>query len=129
MFIKELDETINNVKSKQDIIILGDMNIDTLTQNNKTIKYLEMLLSNGLHCIVNESTREDVSRKTSTYIDHVHVRTNKTNAKTHATVVRTTISDHYSIFCCICKKNEEIEEQLNQSSETKMIRSAQVNSN
>lgn len=74
-FIIELDQTLNKINNKHDIIVTGDMNIDILMQNITTTKYTEMLSSNGLQCIINGSTREDIKKKTNTCIDHVHVRT------------------------------------------------------
>lgn len=68
-FINELDTFINNIKKKQNILLVGDVNIDLLRENSTTTTYLNMLTSNGLQCMVNESTREDVKRNTRTCID------------------------------------------------------------
>lgn len=67
MFIKELDEIINNIKKKQNIILVGNINIDILREN-ATTTYLNMLTSYGLQCMINESTRDDIAKKTNTCI-------------------------------------------------------------
>lgn len=100
-FVTELDTIINNVHEKQQLIIVGDMNVDILKENITTTKYLDMLMSNGLHCLVNETTREDDNNNTQTCIDHLFVRNRVSQTQPHAAVVATTISDHYSLFACM----------------------------
>lgn len=125
-FVIELDKTINTVKNKQDIIIIGDMNINILNQNITTTKYKEMISSNGLHCVINEITREDLIKRSSSCIDHMHVRHNKINTQTYATVIKSNISDHYAIFCCT--KNEREEQNVNQGTKTIHRQGADLNS-
>lgn len=120
-FITELDTVVNNIKKKQEIVIVGDMNIDIKTDNITTTTYLDMILSNGMQSMVKESTRVDVNKNTSTCIDHVFIKNNQANSHANATIIRTTISDHYSIFCCIQK------EQKNQGSETRITQGPQYN--
>lgn len=111
-FIIELDKTINTINKKQDLIIIGDININILTENITTTKYIEMISSNGLECIIKEITREDVTKRTYSCIDHLHTRNNKPNTQTCAAVVKTNISDHYALFCCIQDaKDQEIQNQ------------------
>lgn len=105
-FLEELETCINNINKKQELIIVGDMNIDINTKSTTATNYLDMLSSNGLHCMVTETTREDVSNKKSTCIDHFFLRYNKSNVKAHAVVVTTTISDHYALFGCIDRDNK-----------------------
>lgn len=100
-FVAELDTIINNLQKKQDVIIAGDMNVDILKENITTTKYLDMLMSNGLHSLVNETTREDDNNNTQTCIDHLFVRTSHRRTQPYAAVVTTTISDHYSLFACM----------------------------
>lgn len=61
-FIKELDTLINTVNKHKNAIVVGDMNIDLLTENQFKTHYLDMLASNGMQCIINECTREDINR-------------------------------------------------------------------
>lgn len=104
-FIEELDQCINNINKKRDVIIVGDINIDIKKQNAITTKYLNTLSSNGLQCMVTETTREDVNINSSTCIDHLFVRSNQRRSNTHADVITTTISDHYALFGCV--ENED----------------------
>lgn len=105
LFMKELEEIINNVKRKQNIILLGDINIDILRENTTTTTYLNMLMSQGLQCMINQSTRDDIARKTNSCIDHIFLRNNN-KTKAIATIVTTNISDHYSLYCCVKEEKE-----------------------
>lgn len=127
-FIIELDKLINNIKNKQDIIIIGDINIDILKQNITTNKYTEMLSSNGLQSLINESTREDINKKTSTCIDHLYTRSKNTTTQTHASIVRTSISDHYALFCCLQEVKEKQNKQ-SQGEETTQNQGTNLNNN
>lgn len=64
--------------------------------------------------MVNECTREDIKRNTKTCIDHLFLKTNITKTtQAQASIVMTTISDHYSLFCCINKEeNSQVKENL-----------------
>lgn len=95
-FTNELDQAISNINKRNQTIIIGDMNVDLKKTNTTTTKYLGMLSSYGLQCMVTDTTREDDNNKTSTCIDHLFIRCNRTHA--HAAVVTTTISDHYTVF-------------------------------
>lgn len=56
-FINELDVIVNKIKSKQDVILVGDINIDILRENTTTTtNYLNMLMSNGYQCIYQITT-------------------------------------------------------------------------
>lgn len=93
-FLAEIDTTINSIKKKRELIIIGDMNIDILKLNNVTIKYIDMILSYGLQCVIKEVTREDINKNTRTCIDHMFIRNNKQPTHLQAAVIKTTISDH-----------------------------------
>lgn len=112
-FIKELETVIKTIKRKQNIILVGDINIDILRENLTTKTYLNMIMSYGLQCMVNQCTRVDITKKTKTCIDHMFLRNNKqTNAT--AAIITTSISDHFSLFCCIKEDiNKQSKETLN----------------
>lgn len=105
-FTEELDQCINNANKKREIILVGDTNIDILKNNGVTTKYLDMLSSNGLQCMVTATTREDVKNNTNTCIDHMFIRSNKTNA--HSAVITSTISDHFALFGCLEEGSKKI---------------------
>ncbi|KAM7351867.1 uncharacterized protein ACRADG_004579 [Cochliomyia hominivorax] len=77
------------------------MNINIKKENKTTTTYLDMLSSNGMQCLINESTREDVTKKTSSCMDHLFVKINESNTQAHASIIATTISDHYTLFCSL----------------------------
>lgn len=97
-FIKELEIIISKINNKQEIIIVGDINIDINKQNKTTATYLDMLTSNGMQPMINECTREDPNKNTRTCIDHLFAKCNNTND--NAKIITTTISDHYALFFC-----------------------------
>lgn len=113
-FLEEIETTITKIKSKQEIIIVGDVNIDIKKKNKTTTTYLDLLYSRGMRSMINESTREDLNQNTSTCIDHLFMKCNESNTLSHACIIATTISDHYSIFFCLSKqKNNQCREKFN----------------
>ncbi|TMW48879.1 hypothetical protein DOY81_006043 [Sarcophaga bullata] len=58
-FIEELNITINKINNKQEIMVVGDINIDILRGNNTTTNCLNVIMSNGLQCMIQEITREE----------------------------------------------------------------------
>ena len=49
--IERLDEVLESFQSLMPVIIMGDMNIDTLKRNNASSKYLSAIESNGFEII------------------------------------------------------------------------------
>lgn len=82
-----------------------------------------MLLSNGMQCIIKESTREDINKNTSTCIDHIFIRTKNINTNTHASIITSNISDHYALTLSLSE--QEIEER--KRAQSKQICSYKVN--
>lgn len=95
-FIKELDNCINNINKRQDIILTGDMNLDIISNNMSSKNYLDMCACNGLECAVSGITRECERNGSRTCIDHLFIRHNSRN-NIKSAIIATTISDHYSI--------------------------------
>lgn len=112
-FLIELEQITKKIKNKCEMIIIGDMNIDLNKLNLTTTKYLEMLSSYGLECMITESTR-DIKENTSTCIHHLFMRCSQ-KTQINAWIVATTTSDHYSIFCSV---NKEISQRKQTSEET-----------
>uniref|UniRef100_A0A8D9EZR2 Endonuclease/exonuclease/phosphatase domain-containing protein n=1 Tax=Cacopsylla melanoneura TaxID=428564 RepID=A0A8D9EZR2_9HEMI len=100
-FIEELKKWIchEDIKNKE-IIIVGDININTLDDNSDTQAYIETLSSNGIMNTINKITREEIlnNRLTTSCIDHINVRT---QCSFTAAVIQEKISDHYFIFAKI----------------------------
>lgn len=100
-FLKELEENINNVSKKHELIVVGDMNIDIKKKNTTTINYLGMLSSHGLQCMVSETTRENFNGNTNTCIDHLFIRCNRKRERAYAAVITAAIADHYALLGCL----------------------------
>ena len=118
-FLERLSDSIMNSKSfdAQEVIIMGDINIDLLDKKNKFIlekgyrfskeesnythsisltkKYVAFLRTFGLSQLIKEPTR--VTDKTATLIDHILINT--PDKITQSNVLRKSISDHDIIFC------------------------------
>lgn len=125
-FIIELDQAISKFNKKNDTIVVGDMNIDIKKTNITQTKYLDMLSSHGLQCMVTQTTRADENNKSSTCIDHLFVRTKHNHV--HAAVVTTIISDHYAVFACVEAENDIRDSNTNcQGTENNKISNEKVN--
>lgn len=96
-FIEEMGNNIEQLGKKRDIVILGDMNIDiSKSEKNHVKDYLEMLASHGLMNVIQDNTRVDLSRGTSTLIQHIVV--NMADTPILSSVIESDISDHYAVF-------------------------------
>ena len=93
MWTEQFIDMFNKLPSKNnDIILLGDFNFDLLNPNQEWENALNLL---GLKQIINEPTR--VTQNSKTLIDHIY--TNNTNKISSPLVIKSSISDHYPIFC------------------------------
>lgn len=94
-FIDELGNIINLRGASNDITILGDMNINIRdSTKNHVLKYQEFIASNGMHNVIKEATRIDLSVGSCTLIDHILV--NLPESKLFSAIVESNISDHYT---------------------------------
>lgn len=105
LFLNEIEQIVYQVSRKNKVILLGDINIDIQKINTNTTKYLSILSSNGLKCMVNTATREGGGSKSC--IDHLFIRWDKKLKTAHAAVVTTVISDHHAIFASIEETEHE----------------------
>lgn len=106
LFIRHLELFIQRMRTCEDLIIIGDMNID-LSKNNMnatTISYKNTLCGYGLQCGIpsTEITREAIvnGRLETSCIDHVWVRARRQHvqdALTAASVIECGISDHHIV--------------------------------
>lgn len=108
LFIDELEHSIKEIHKNQALIIIGDMNINIAAEINKTTRsYLDMMSAYGLECMVTNITREEVNKNKGTCIDHLFIRKTKSIPSASASVILTTISDHYSLFGCMGVDNNQ----------------------
>ena len=87
----------------KDYIIGGDVNINLLKTDQRTIDYLECISCAGARQVVNTLTRYSCDYLSSSLIDHVY--TSFRCDKLSVDVVNYDISDHMPVICEIsCKK-------------------------
>lgn len=99
LFCYELERLINMFGKKEEIIIMGDINIDLLKCNCYTQRYLDMLAENGFKNLnFNEPTRVDLTLNTATNIDHVFLRSRQ-DSEANFKIIQTHASDHFAVFC------------------------------
>uniref|UniRef100_A0A8D9DWK1 Endonuclease/exonuclease/phosphatase domain-containing protein n=1 Tax=Cacopsylla melanoneura TaxID=428564 RepID=A0A8D9DWK1_9HEMI len=110
-FIEELDIFLSssNVRNKC-ILVLGDVNIDTKSKTNDTNSYVNTLYSNGLHNVITDFTREEVSdgHLTTTCIDHINAKVKEWHS-IKSFIIKTKLADHYFIGCSLRKSNDTSE--------------------
>ena len=104
-FLEELQKFLEHNKTKS-LIIIGDMNIDTLAADapQSTQKYVEIMNSYGLQETIHFYTREEYRNGVlhRSCLDHIFYRGSANSIVT--SVLETKISDHYMINAAIRKK-------------------------
>ncbi|KAF9793979.1 hypothetical protein SFRURICE_003415 [Spodoptera frugiperda] len=104
IFTTELDALLKSIPPAEEIILIGDTNIDMMSDgtNTNSAAYKIALCDNGLHSAIptTEPTREAIvsGRVDSSNIDHVCVRASRGRpfaARSH--MLMCTLSDHYMV--------------------------------
>lgn len=106
-FVSELDSVLEG-RTSENIVILGDMNIDLLQDDQIVQSYLSILTSNGFCTCIADVTREEFRTDifSQTCIDHIFARTsNRSACDIHSVVYRTKITDHYITGVCLSFNN------------------------
>ena len=104
LFIDKMNEIIEPIRNKQELILLGDFNIDLLQDNSYSNDFQNMLLSNYLVPTVLEPTRvasvmrNNVPHISETLIDNIFVNT---NIDFKSGLIHSSITDHYPVFVSI----------------------------
>jgi exonuclease III len=95
-FLDMFEETIESIlSSNNELLVLGDINIDLRNPEHKDYnKLIALLTDNMLSQIINQYTR--ITSKTKTLIDHIYVSHNE-NILSSGTV-NTGLSDHNLIY-------------------------------
>ena len=102
VFLDNLKNHIEKfVKSDDEIIAVGDININVARKSLTSDKYNNLISSFGLKQIIKEYTREDLKRKTRTIIDHVITNVNGVKCVINKS---DKISDHYLIEIYLNKR-------------------------
>lgn len=95
--VEKLREVVQSVNKFDDIIIMGDLNIDYATKKSaKELIALEREF--GLKQQINTPTR--VTQQTKTVIDHIYTNSSKVRG---SGVLMINISDHYPVFVVLKK--------------------------
>lgn len=100
VFVRELASVVNSVPRDRDLVIIGDININTLIKRHTdTVLYEDTLSECGLLNTIFGVTREEIrdSRLIVSCLDHILVRQNKLyNFKSN--IVRCGTSDHHLVY-------------------------------
>jgi hypothetical protein len=96
-FIKEIDDLLKSIPENDNVVLIGDTNINIMLHNNLTDKYKSTLCDHGLQCMISECTREEVTgdRLVTSCIDHACVRAPAQRLAAH--ILTCKLSDHYLI--------------------------------
>lgn len=96
VFIDELSDVFNKIKTNN-VVIVGDMNLNILSLDNDTKEYLLMLSARGFKSILNCPTR--VKGQSKTCIDHIFLRSRESSQFCYsANAVNLNIADHFLTY-------------------------------
>ena len=100
--ISKFSENINKVLSitaqeNQNCYLIGDFNINTLSQSKATTNYLKLIKSFNYHNVIKFPTR--ITKNSATCIDHLY--TNNKNTITKKFILIDNTSDHLPIYAVI----------------------------
>ena len=94
-FSDDLNRLLQNMNlDRSPCIIVGDLNINLLSQHDKSKDFLRMTESYGLRQLITDPTR--VTNTTSSLIDHIYTNISSHNIQSGCIVVE--ISDHFPVF-------------------------------
>lgn len=114
VFLIELENCLkdrNVANMKNNLFIMGDININILDNNVVVDEYNTLLCLNGLECLLKQPTR--ITDSTSTCIDHVFARiANKDNTGVEVIVVEANITDHAMSLTTVNVRDLEVGRQL-----------------
>ncbi|VVC96276.1 unnamed protein product, partial [Leptidea sinapis] len=125
----ELQNIIKPIPNTENIILIGDTNINTLNgiTNPVTTKYKNSLCEWGLQCVIpsSEVTREAIvdGRSDTSCLDHVWVRARYIDGDATSFVLETHVSDHHAVGLSLnLSKSEGDSRALISSSKDSVIR-------
>jgi hypothetical protein len=99
-FIDEIDVIIGNIAIKQQIIMIGDINININHDENLNVqRYKNMMSFRGMRRCIFGHTRVEFKMGivSKTCIDHIFVRLNNREHDIVSVILEAKISDHYAI--------------------------------
>lgn len=102
VFVNELDKYVAKYSTKQNLLLVGDTNIDLKRIDSLRHSFLETLSGHGLMCGISEYTRieKKLNKITKSCIDHFFVRF--PTLRPYTAVLDVTLADHRAIvLACI----------------------------
>lgn len=109
-FIDELENNIDQIDKKTNLIIMGDMNIDIKKDSIPSVsRYLDMIAAKGLQSMILSNTRVDLNRGSETKIDHCLTRIKQ--RKLYSAVIEISVADHFALFCGAYEREKNTVEQ------------------
>ncbi|KAL1446268.1 hypothetical protein WDU94_008929 [Cyamophila willieti] len=111
-FLNDLNFWLQNgVKKDENLIMIGDINICTLTRNSNNTRYLNILNNSTLvPTIIKKITREEMVEGvlTTSCIDHINIRINNKNQyDATSSLITDKLADHYFVALRISKRVNE----------------------
>lgn len=104
VFSEELNHYLGSIKDYDYSILMGDLNINILSNNDFVDHYLNVLSEWNYISYINDFTRVDGD--TRSCIDHIFIRTTK-ETQIQPIIFRTDITDHYPVMAHICLPQNE----------------------
>ena len=123
-FIDTLNNLIEPLKNKYEVILMGDFNIDLLQDNNCSRKLKNMTQSNYLVPTILEATRvasifrNGENHLTETLIDNIFINT---STEFKSGLIYSSISDHYPVFSIINEGNLPSQGEIPKTIKTRQI--------
>lgn len=102
---KHIENILNLIPKKSNLIIAGDFNIDLQKKNSilDTRNFMDKMLSKNLYQVINAPTR--ITDHSSTLIDHIYIRTNN-RLNIRRGIMLQSISDHLCTFISLTKQEK-----------------------
>jgi predicted Holliday junction resolvase-like endonuclease len=120
-FVNELEDIIVKV-ADENVVILGDINLDLKQDSDKVVQeYQNVLSSNGFISCITGITREEyrADKLSSSCIDHMFVRSKASDLR--SAIFRSKISDHYMILMDIMFQSKIVKDINKKSHITKTL--------
>lgn len=105
-FQTSLESVIKTLKPTKNVILIGDLNINTLEETDATTNYLCMLAEHGYLPAITLPTRLE------SCLDHIFVRTRH---KCESIICNASVTDHDLIMCSLQMSNKQTQSRENTS--------------
>ena len=109
LFINKLNEMLESIGNKSEIILMGDFNIDLLKDNSHARDFFNMMLSHYLTPTILEATRvvsnikNGQVQKSETLIDNIFISRKE---DIDSGLIKTSVTDHYPVFLSLSLNSE-----------------------